>query len=252
MKKIIIVFLILLLALPSFAGKRRDQRRVVRCQERTTAGIEAFERGKYSRAINLLSVVRNQCLNQMDEPDSIYFILGLSYMRGRKFEDARMEFRTIIDDFPHSKFIEETYFLVALSSFRDAPIIQRDSRLLRRAEREFASFISGFPNSELADSARIYLDSITDKLLQREILIAEFYETIRRHESAVIYYEVMLQDFTGHSRIPEVRLRLARNLIAAQRFAEAEDQLAILESENLFASEIETLRRRKETRKRRR
>jgi len=233
-------------------SRKRNARKVIRCHERFASGMEAFERGRYSRAINLLSVVRNQCGNELDAADSVYFFLGMSYVRARKFDDARIEFRTIIEDFPHSEFIEKTYFLIAYSSFMDAPIIQRDSRLLRRAEREFASFISGFPTSVLADSARIYLDSITDKLFERELMIANFYEIIRRHESAIIYYEAMLQDFAGHRRIPEVRLLLARNLIAAQRFSEVEEQLKILENEQLFLSEIESLRRRNEVRRRRR
>ena len=224
---------------------KKSARKTIRCEERMRAGMEAFHRKKYSRAINLLSVVRNECSSEMDEPDSIYFFLGLSYMHGKKFEDARIEFRTIIEEFPLSEFIERTHYLIAYSSFKDAPIIQRDNRLLRRAEREFSAFISAYPNSEWTDSARVHLDSITDRLLEREILIAEFYEIIRKHESAVIYYEIMLEEYIGHRRIPEIRLRLARSLIAAKRFAEAEKQLAILENEHLFQSEIEQLRRRK-------
>jgi outer membrane assembly lipoprotein YfiO len=247
MKKVIIILTILLLSFPSFARRRT---KIVRCMERMNSGIEAFERGRFSRAVNHLSIVRNECAGEFDNPDSIYFFLGLSYMRGGKPEDARLEFRTIIEEYPHSEFIERTYYYIAYCSFRAAPIIQRDNRLLRRAEREFSAFIAAYPNSELADSARFFLDSITDKLLEKEILNAEFYEIIRKHESAVIYYQVILEDFAGHRRIPEIRLRLARNLVLASRFAEALAIIEALESQGLYISESESLRRRINNRKR--
>jgi outer membrane assembly lipoprotein YfiO len=239
---------------PKMSRRERRKKRAknFRCEERMRAGMEAFEKGRISRAINFLSLVRNNCSGKMDDPDSVYFFLGLSYIKAKKFEDARMELRMIIEEFPLSEFTEQTYFLLAYSSFRAAPIIERENRLLRRAEREFASFISAYPGSVWADTSRIFLDTITDKLLQKEILTAEFYEIIRRFESAVIYYEILLEDYVGHRRIPEIRLRLARNLIAAQRFAEANEQIEILKSQNLFTNEIENLQRLESRRKRRR
>jgi len=236
---------------PKTRASRKQRRREIRCEERMRAGMEAFERGRLGRAVNNLSLVRNNCSADLDDMDSVYFFLGLSYMKGRKYEDARLEFRTLIEEYPHSEFIERTYYLIAYGSFRAAPIIQRDNRLLRRAEREFSSFISAYPNSEWTDSARIFIDSITGKLLEKEVLIAEFYEIIRRWDAAVIYYQVIFEDFVGHPRIPEIRLKLARSLIRAQRFAEAEDQLAILENLNLFQSEIDNLRKSKDRRDRR-
>jgi len=155
-----------------------------------------------------------------------------------------MELRTIIEEYPHSEFVERTYYWIAYCSYKAAPIVQRDNRLLRRAEREFSSFISAYPRSEFSDSARIYLDSIVDKLLQKEMLNAEYYEITDKYESAVIYYQTMLEDYAGNRRIPEIRLNLAKNLIAAKRFAEAQEQLDILEEGNLFKNEIELQRRR--------
>lgn len=236
---------------PKTRKSRKQQRREIRCEERMHVGIEAFKRGRLGRAVGNLSLVRNNCSADLDNMDSVYFFLGLSYMKGKKYEDARLEFRNLIEEYPHSEFIEQTYYLIAYGSFRAAPIIQRDNRLLRRAEREFASFISGYPNSEWTDSARIYLDSITGKLIEKEVWVAEFYEIIRRWDAAVIYYQVILEDFVGNPRIPEIRLRLARNLIRGQRFAEAEDQFAILESQNLYKSEIDNLRKSKDRRDKR-
>jgi len=240
MKKIVIVMFCLFFCIPSFAKKKNKE---IRCAERLEDGIKAFNDKKYSRAVGLLSAVRNECIGELDAPDSLYYFLGLSYMRGKKPEDARMELRTIIEEYPHSEFIERTYYWIAYCSYKAAPIIQRDNRLLRRAEREFSSFVSAYPRSEFSDSARIYLDSIVDKLLQKEILNAEYYEITDKYESAVIYYQSILEDYAGNRRIPEIRLRLARNLTAAKRFAEAQEQLDALEDENLFKNEIELLRR---------
>ena len=242
MKKIVIILLIALIALPCFA--RRKARREVRCMARMQTGIEAFEKGRYSRAVNNLSIVRDQCLGEFDSPDSVYFFLGLAYLRGKKPEQARLEFRTIIEDFPNSEFIERTYFYIALSSFNAAPIMQRDSRLLRRAQREFSGFVAAYPSGEFTDTARTLLDSIHNKLIERELMIAEFYEIIRRFEAAVIYYQMILREFPNSERIPEINKHLARNLVSANRFAEALVIIEALENANMFRSETEALRRR--------
>jgi outer membrane protein assembly factor BamD len=241
MKKVLIIFIILLISLPTFAKRRTKE---VRCQQRMETGIDAFNRGRYSNAVSHLSIVRNECIGEFDAPDSIYYFLGLSYMKGKKPEDARMEFRTIVEEYPHSEFIENVYYLIALCSYKAAPIIQRDSRLLRRAEREFSAFISGYPNSEFTDSAKIYLNLINDKLLEKEMLAAEFYEIINKYESAVIYYQVMLEDYVGNERVPEINLKLAKNLVAANRFSEALAVIERLEGEEQYATEIDVLRRR--------
>jgi len=241
MKKIMIVLLAAFIALPCFA---RRKTREVRCMERMTVGIEAFERGRYSRAINNLSVVRNECLGEFDRPDSVYFFLGLAYLRADRPEQARLEFRSIIEDFPHSEFIKRTYFYIAMSSFNAAPIIQRDVRLLRRAQREFSAFTAAYSGSDLADSARTLLDSIEYKLIERELTIAEFYEIIRRFDAAIIYYQMVLREFPNSNRIPEINMHLARNLVSANRFAEALAIIEALESMGLFTNETETLRRR--------
>ncbi|MCL2845927.1 MAG: outer membrane protein assembly factor BamD [Chitinivibrionia bacterium] len=240
-RTLLIILLVALIALPCFARRRN---REVRCMARMQSGMEAFERGRWSRAVNNLSIVRDQCLGEFDRPDSVYFFLGLAYFHGNKPEQARLEFRTIIEDFPHSEFIERTYFYIALSSFNAAPIIQRDPRLLRRAQREFSAFVAAYPTGEFTDTARILLDTISNKLIERELMIAEFYEIIRRFESAVIYYQMILQEFPNSNRIPEINKRLARNLVAANRFAEALVIIEALESAELFKSETETLRRR--------
>ena len=245
MKKILIIFIILIISFPLFAKRKTKE---VRCQQRMETGIEAFNKGRYSNAVSHLSIIRNECIGEFDTPDSIYYFLGLSYMKGKKPEDARMEFRTIVEEYPHSEFIENTYYLIALCSYQAAPIIQRDNRLLRRAEREFSAFISGYPSSELTDSARIYLNMITDKLLEKEMLAAEFYEIINKYESAVIYYQTMLEEYTGSERIPEINLKLAKNLIAANRFSEALAIIERLENEDLFVNEIDVLRKRINTR----
>ncbi|MDR0303889.1 MAG: outer membrane protein assembly factor BamD [Chitinispirillales bacterium] len=240
MKKITAIMICFFLFIPSFAKRKSKE---IRCEARFNSGIETFNNKKYSRTINLLSIVKNECGAQLDSPDSLYYLLGNSYMKCKKYEDARTEFRTIIEDYPHSEFIEDAYYAIAYCSFKSAPIIQRDNRLLLRAEREFSSFVSAYPKSELSDSARIYLDTISEKLLEKEILNAEYYEITNKYESAVIYYQSIIEDYRQSNRLPEMQLKLAKNLVAANRLAEALDQIEILERDNLFKNDTESLRK---------
>jgi outer membrane protein assembly factor BamD (BamD/ComL family) len=89
----------------------------------------------------------------------------------------------------------------------------------------------------------MYLDTIGEKLLEKEILNAEYYEIMNKYESAIIYYQSILEDYPHNSRTAEIRLRLAKNLVAAKRFEEATQLITILEKENLFKNDTDSLKR---------
>ena len=67
---------------------------------------------------------------------------------------------------------------MAYNSFRSAPIVQRDNKILRRAQREFNRFESHYPGSHWADSANFYSDTISEMLVEKEFQSAHYYEIV--------------------------------------------------------------------------
>ncbi len=239
--KATLLFLLLTLLVLSGCGNSKTIKRE-KCIKKYNKGLAAVEAGKNGSAVNLLSDVRINCIGGIENEDSLYFFLGKAYMQGKKYGEARLEYRFVAENYPHSIFREESMYRMAYCSYKSTPRIELDNKILLRAQREFTTFIANFPESKWVDSCRIYGDTIYENLVEKEMQNAAYYEIIKKHESAVIYYESILRESPSSKRVPEATLKMCKNLVAVNRFKEAEKYLAILESENRYATEIANIR----------
>ena len=212
-----LIFLLTVLAVSVLAKPSKK----ASCNSQFERGVKAYQEHKYALAANHLSQVRLNCIGGFEEPDSIYYVLGKAYLGSRKVGEARLEFRVIVDEYPHSRFREESMYLLGYCSYKSAPIIERDSKVLRRAMRELNLFVAEYPSSSFRDSATVYINSIYEKLVEKEFLSAEYYVIVEKYESAVIYYRAIINDFPQSPRVAEAKVELALSLIGAKRFSEA-------------------------------
>ncbi len=237
MKRVVILVVALLFSFASAKGKRKQDR----CDRDYRKGIEAVKSGKNSRAVQVLSTVRIECIGGIAEPDTLYYYLGEAYLNGRKPSEARLEYRTIVEDYPHSPFLEEAAYKIAYCSYKAAPIIERDSRVLRRAMREFNRFIADYPHSNWADSAGLYVDTIYSRLIDKEMANARFYEIVEKWDAAIIYYRSILEQFPGNKRADLVKLKIIENMVSAHRFSEAKTLISDLADRELYLNELNSL-----------
>ena len=222
-----------------------------RCRKKYNTGISALNMKHYGRAVGLLSQVRLECIGGIENEDSLYFLLGKAYLGGKKPAEARLEFRTVVEDYPQSQFSEESEYRMGLSSYKAAPIIERESKLYRRAQRELSSFVNHYPSSVYADSAKHILDTIYNKLVEKELLSAHYYEIVDKNESAIIYYKSVLEDYPQTDKTKFIKFKIAWNLVRLSRFTEAEGIIKTLDNEDEFKDDIKNLRKHEEKMKRR-
>lgn len=234
MKRVVILVVALLVS-ASFAKRNRKQER---CDKNYQTGIEMVKEGRNSRAVQLLSTVRLECIGGLAEPDSLYYFLGEAYLKGGKPAEARLEYRSIVEDYPHSQFLEESAYKMAVCSYKAAPITERDNRIIRRSMREFNTFIANYPYSDWNDSATLYVDSIFNQLIDKEMANAEFYEIVEKWDAAIIYYRSILTEFPGNKREDFVKLQIVKNMVNAHRFTEARKMMSNLADRGLFLDEL--------------
>ncbi len=216
------------LMLVSVAAKRSDVRKQERCDENYREGIEMVKEGRNSRAVQQLSTVRINCIGGIAEPDTLYYYLGEAYLNGKKPSEARLEYRTIVEDYPHSKYLEEAAYKMAYCSYKAAPITERDNRIIRRAMREFNTFAANYPQSKWVDSANIYVDSIYNQLIDKEMANAHYYEIVEQWDAAIIYYRSIIKDYPENTRMDDIKLKIIDNLIEANRYTEARQMITDL------------------------
>ena len=232
-----LLFLVLFLV---FAAEARPSKRE-NCSKQFEKGISAYEAGRVGSAITNLSSVRLNCIGVFEAPDSVYYLLGHSYLKARKPAEARLEFRVITQEFPHSPFREEALYMMGYCSFKASPIIERESSTIRRAMRELNIFVSEYPSSEYRDSAQAYIDSCYDHLVSKEFYSADYYTIVEKYESAIIYYQSIIDEYPYSPRIPEAKIKLTESLIGAYRFTEAEAMIEELATLDVDPKVIEQL-----------
>jgi outer membrane protein assembly factor BamD len=149
------------------------------------------------------------------QPDKVLFDRAMEAMKEHKYDVARMTLQTLINTYPDSEFVarakltvgeswyqegstaalaqaetefrdfitffpnmaeaSEAQLKIADIHFRQMEKPDRDYAHARRAEDEYRQLLLQYPDSKLADTARIRLLQVQEVLAEREFRIARFY-----------------------------------------------------------------------------
>jgi len=149
------------------------------------------------------------------QPDKVLFDRAMEAMKERKYDVARMTLQTLINTYPDSEFVarakltvgeswyqegstaslaqaetefrdfitffpnmaeaSEAQLKIADIHFRQMEKPDRDYNHARRAEDEYRQLLLQYPDSKLADTARVRLLQVQEVLAEREFRIARFY-----------------------------------------------------------------------------
>jgi outer membrane protein assembly factor BamD len=149
------------------------------------------------------------------QPDKVLFDRAMEAMKEHKYDVARMTLQTLINTYPDSEFVARAKLTVgeawyqegtsaalaqAETEFRDFITFfpnmaeaseaqlkiadihyrqmekpDRDYNHARRAEDEYRQLLLQYPDSKLADTARVRLLEVQEVLAEREFRIAHFY-----------------------------------------------------------------------------
>jgi outer membrane protein assembly factor BamD len=149
------------------------------------------------------------------QPEKVLFDKAMDAMKNRKYEVARLNLQTLINTYPDSEYIArakmgvgdawlaeggaaaltqaenefkdfitffpnmpeaaEAQMKIADIHFRQMGKPDRDFTHTKRADQEYRQVLLQFPDSKLADSARVKLLQVQEILAEREYFIGRFY-----------------------------------------------------------------------------
>jgi outer membrane protein assembly factor BamD len=241
MQKCILFFLILcIIAGPISSEEISDD--VSRCEKKYRDAAELYESENYRRAAPIFDDLIRNCVTEIEERDSLHLRAGNTKFALENYSEAAIEYEEILARYPQTPIAQEALYLLALSRYKDAPIVERDISILRRAQQRFNRYVHTYPESPRADSAQMYLDSIYEKFVSKDLNTAQFYSIINEYNSAVIYCEHILQEYPKTQRADTITAMLAENLIRAQRIPEAQTYIERLSENNYSSKEIDRLK----------
>ncbi|UCG61876.1 MAG: outer membrane protein assembly factor BamD [Candidatus Zixiibacteriota bacterium] len=217
-----ILLLLLISVLCSFVGcGKRPVLTNLSAQELFERGKEEYNNKKYLRALEYFQAV---VYNYPGESiiDTAQYYLGLAYFGAKEYELAQVEFNRLILNYPSSVYFQHAMFMKAVSFYEGTPHhYGLDQTDLQTSISQFEDFIIDYPESELLPQANEYLNRARTRMAKKSYNSAVVYHRMGAYESAEIYYQKVIDDYTDTEFAPMATYYIAEMAYKQRRYEEA-------------------------------
>lgn len=134
--------------------------------------------------------------------------MGEALKRSERYDEAIQAFQKILDDYPNSIFSERAQYEVAYCAYRSSLKPAYDVAPTDKAIKAFEDFAKSNKDEALFKEANKTLQRLRDKNAEKSLLTAQFYERQRHYESAIIYYQDIIDRFPDSSFVEEAKAKI--------------------------------------------
>lgn len=153
-----------------------------------------YEDEKYSDAASafetVVSIGRGTDIGQEAQ-----YLLAESYFKDRRYLLAAAEYERYALFYPNSPRREEVDLKAGKSYYHLSPRYKLDQTNTRKAIEHFRLFNSRYPDSEFVSEAGELINEMRTKLARKKFEAANFYMRTDRYRSAVLYYDLVIDEF---------------------------------------------------------
>ncbi|MEJ2184882.1 MAG: outer membrane protein assembly factor BamD [Gemmatimonadota bacterium] len=190
-------------------------------------GMAAYDAHNWSKAVEYLSrlAVVAPTLPRIAE---VRFKLGQAHYNAHQYITAASEFSRLANDMSQDSLADDAWFGVCRSYDALSPNPQLDQEYTKDAIQNCQTLVQIFPNSPYADSAKHIVRTMTDKLAQKVYEGGDWYYRRKALDSAIIYFEAVVNKYPDSPAAPASLLRLYQiyqKLSYKEEMASTRDQL---------------------------
>lgn len=167
-------------------------------------GLENMEKGRrpwrlfrkrpLRRAIEVYSmVIDNQPFTT--EAAEAQYKVGLSHFTREEYVEAAFEYRTVIEEYSGSEWVDEARYDLALCYYNSSLPAAYDQAPSLLTITAISRFQERYPNDPRTDELEEKRVEMRERVAQQRLRTAEFYEEREMGDSARIYYEVLVNQF---------------------------------------------------------
>jgi outer membrane assembly lipoprotein YfiO len=169
-----------------------------------------MQRGEHARARLLLQTLRATYSDSEFVPDAMYAMAETWYHMGTRADlaQADYEFSNFRVFFPTHELADDAQMMRAMGHIRQMEKSDRDQTESLLAERELQTLISQYPDSDLAEEARVKLRAVQDVIAEGSMRIGNHYYTVGAFAAAAARFQSVLDDYPDFSGTSEVLYRL--------------------------------------------
>jgi outer membrane protein assembly factor BamD len=186
-------------------------------------GNEALKNKKWLTAREYFKQVNETYTQSPIRPDAKLGI-GDTYLGEGSAEAlvlAIAEFQEFLSFYPTHPRADYAQYKLGIAHFRQMRSPQRDQTETREAIREFQTFVTRYPNSELMPEVRSKLREARDRLAESEFEVGRFYYRIRWYPGAIERLDRLVKSDPEFSSRDGVYFYLGESLVKQGRKAEA-------------------------------
>src|SRR5438445_10474965 len=169
-------------------------------------------------------------------PNSSYapkarFYIGEAYYREAEFDKAVKEFEGFLAFFPRHEIADLVQYRLAMSYYDQMKPVEQDQALTQKALDQFKKLVKEYPQSRYATDGLAKIDKCREQIAQKEVWVANYYFTQGNPSAARQRLELVLKRYPRTLVIPEALYLLAEVNFYEGKNAEAADLLRGLSSE---------------------
>ncbi len=159
------------------------------------------------RAIEIYKkVVDNAPYGKLAEESQ--FKMGEALKKGERYDEAIQAFQKLAEDYPNSKFADKARYETAYCAYKASLKPAYDIEPTDKAIKAFQNFAESNQDKELSKEADKTVLRLRDKAAEKSMITARFYESQNHYQSAVIYYQEVLDKFPDCSFVKEARTKI--------------------------------------------
>lgn len=140
--------------------------------------------------------------------DEAQFKMADALKRSERYDEAILAFQKIVDDYPDSKFNEKAQYEMAYCAYMASLKPAYDIEPTDKAIKAFEDFTRSNKDAVLTEEADKTIQRLRDRNAEKSIMTARFYEARKHYESALIYYQDVVDRFSDSSFVPEASAKI--------------------------------------------
>lgn len=196
MQKITLRLTFILLIVIALAGCSKYQR-IYKSNDndlKYEAAIAYYENKDYYRALQLFDLVLPM-VRGTEREEKISYYYAYSYYHQRDYILAGYYFKRFANNFPSSRYAEESFFMSAYCSYLNSAPPTLDQTSTIEAIRDFQAFANRYPKSDRVERCNELIDKLRLNLEEKSFRQAMLYFRMDEYQAAIISFQNLMKEF---------------------------------------------------------
>jgi outer membrane protein assembly factor BamD len=180
-------------------------------------GMEEYVDENYQEAVGYFEVIRLQFPGS-SVADSARYYTALCRFQREEYLLASYEFNQIIQSGSSRELMADAYYQFAQCYYMLAPKVQLDQTYTMRAIDALQNFVEAYPTHEKAQAVEKQVIELVNRLAEKEYKTAILYEKMEVPESALIYFNTVVDRYYNTDYAEVAFAGKIRSLLAMKRY----------------------------------